>query len=119
LAYNEEYRTRIVGVWKIAAGLYLERGDVASKIQAGWYVENIKRLQSTEAIDAHAAQHQELLAYRYLRGSKRLSAARGHEKNDAPKPSIRQQLAEGKERLDSARTTAPQKTVTKTHDMEV
>jgi two-component SAPR family response regulator len=58
LGYNREYRTRMIGVMEVAAGLYLEKGDLSSQIKARWYVENIGRLQSQGEINALATRQQ-------------------------------------------------------------
>jgi DNA-binding SARP family transcriptional activator len=81
LAYNREYRTRMLGVWEIAAGLYLERGDVASTVQARWYVENIRRLQSQETLDERAAEYQEMPSKR-RRGTRELLLETAREGKD-------------------------------------
>jgi hypothetical protein len=130
-------------VWEIATELYLRQEDVASKIQARWYAENIHGLKSLEAIDARAAQYKEIemLGESSLKsrdgikepllGANRkgehpnalaeaVKAKRGSERKgaDAPKPSVRAQLKEGKKRLAKQCASAPQKAkATKPHEM--
>jgi two-component SAPR family response regulator len=61
LAHNREYRQKMLGVWEVAARLYLERGGPASKVQAQWYIGNLRRLQGQEAIDGRAVASREML----------------------------------------------------------
>jgi DNA-binding SARP family transcriptional activator len=91
LAYNEEYKTRVIGVWEIAAGLYLERGDDASRIKAGWYAQNIGRLQSLEDADVRATRH------------------RNMQMKSTPKPSIRAKLAEGRQQAAQRQGVSPKR----------
>jgi hypothetical protein len=97
-AYNTEYRTRIIGVWEVAAELYLERGGSASRVKAEWYAENIRRIEGLEAADTRATQKWEALgeALPARRQGKQEPLLR------APRPSVRAQLAEGRGKLAEA-----------------
>jgi hypothetical protein len=103
LAYNREYKTKMLGVWEIAARLHLERGDPASKTRAQWYIENIKRLQGPEATTSRRAKEPLL----------------GEIREGEYKPSIRSQLAEGKQQLAQQQSAAPLKTAARSHGMEI
>jgi two-component SAPR family response regulator len=99
-AYNEEYRTRVIGVWKVAAGLYLERGDDASRTRAGWYVQNINRLQDLTMADARALHHHDMLG------------------EPPQSPSIRARLVEGRQRSAQRQGIAPKRVARSSHGLE-
>jgi DNA-binding SARP family transcriptional activator len=100
LAYNEEYKTRVIGVWEIAAGLYLERGDDASRIKAGWYAGNIGRLQGLEDADVRAARHRNMLG------------------ESSSRPSIRSQLAASRQQVAQRQAVAPKRVARSSHGLE-
>jgi two-component SAPR family response regulator len=108
-AYNEEYKKRLVGVWRIAAGLYLEQGDDASKVKAGWYAENIRRLQSQETISTQSPPSK----HRRGKQNDRRSKA------DASRPSIRSQLAEGRQQIATSHAELVRRSALKSSELEV
>ena len=98
LAYNEEYKTRVIGVWEIAAGLYLERGDDASRIKAGWYAGNIGRLQGLEDADVRATRRRNMLG------------------ESPSRPSIRARLVEGRQQVAQRQVAAPKRVARSSHE---
>jgi hypothetical protein len=106
-AYNQEYKQRAVGAWEVAAGLYLEQGDGASRIRAEWYLANIDRLQGLEAADA-------LGGPKPKRRQKEQEPLLG-----APRPSIKEQLAAGRQQTGKDRAAVPARTATRAQGLEV
>jgi hypothetical protein len=100
LAYDEEYKTRVIGVWEIAAGLYLERGDDASRIKAGWYAGNIGRLQSREDADVCATRHRNMLG------------------ESPSRPSIRTRLVGDRQQPAQRQVAAPKRVARSSHGLE-
>jgi DNA-binding winged helix-turn-helix (wHTH) protein len=118
LAYNQEYKTKMLGVWECAAGLYLERGDATSRIRAQWYVENIKRLQGPEAAKIRRAREPMLGQLREGEHVNTLIGIIKEDRGNKHKPSIRSQLAEGKRQI-AQQSAAPLKAAAKSHGMEI
>jgi DNA-binding SARP family transcriptional activator len=119
LAYNQQYKTKMLSVWESAAGLYLECGDTTSRIRARWYAENIKRLQGPEVARTRRTREPML---GQLREGERLDALVGtikEERDTNHRPSIRSQLAEGKRQIAQQHSAVPQKAAAKSHGMEV